>query len=270
MVYATAELLSIEFENGILAMEFAAPQAGEAVLQFARKPVGPYLAAGKPTGFEWDDKSLRVHLKIPAGTGAGHHVRVGIAIEEPETSGFFDEARRLVIGQKNVLSTTYSAADVARRSRLRLPEGFTAARVERTPNQIDYEVGVPGDAIHGDWANLALEADGMLLGRARLQLFRPVSIRLMESMVMHFGSRTELTPDPPVAAIDPKGGTNLEISIRNNYPGIATFRLEAAGDGLDFFRPSPKSRWEAPPSGVCRCGYSPGRKGPGCAAGTCG
>ena len=28
IVYATAELLSIEFENGILAMEFAAPEAG--------------------------------------------------------------------------------------------------------------------------------------------------------------------------------------------------------------------------------------------------
>ena len=56
IVYATAELLAIEFENGILAMEFAAPEEGEAVLQFARKPVGPYLAAGKPVDFDWDDK----------------------------------------------------------------------------------------------------------------------------------------------------------------------------------------------------------------------
>ena len=35
IVYATAELLSVEFENGILAMEFAAPAAGEAILQLA-------------------------------------------------------------------------------------------------------------------------------------------------------------------------------------------------------------------------------------------
>ena len=54
---------------------------------------------------------------------------------------------------------------------------------------------------------------------------------------MHFGVGTELTPDPPIAPIEPKAGTNLELSIRNNYPGIQTFRLEAAGDGLEFFPP---------------------------------
>jgi Glycosyl hydrolases family 35 len=235
IIYATAELLSIEFENGILAMEFAAPQAAEVVLQFARKPVGPYLAGGKPSEFEWDDKTLRARLNIPAGKDAGHRVRVGIAIEEPETSGFFNEAHRLIIGKANTLSTTYSDPDVARRSRLRLPPGFTAVRKEKTPNEIEYEVSVPGDALHGDWANLALEADGMPLGRARLQLFRPVSIRLADAIVTHFGSQTELTPDPPVTPVEPKGGTNLEVLIRNNAPGIETFHLEASGDGLEFF-----------------------------------
>jgi hypothetical protein len=234
IVYATAELLSIEFENGILAMEFCAPQPGQVVLQFARKPVGPYLAGGKPTEFEWDDKTLRARLDIPAGRDAGHRVRVGIAIEEPETSGFFNEAHRLIIGKTNAVSTTYSAADVARRSRLRLPPGFTTTRIEKTPNEIDYQVFVPSDALHGDWANLALEADGVPLGRARLQLFRPVSIRLADAIVMHFGSQTELTPDPPVAAIEPKAGTNVELLIRNNAPGIETFHLEAVGDGLEF------------------------------------
>jgi hypothetical protein len=235
IIYATAELLSIEFENGILAMEFAAPQAAEVVLQFARKPVGPYLAGGKPTEFDWDDKTLRARLNIPAGKDAGHRVRVGIAIEEPETSGFFNEVHRLVIGKTNALSTTYSAAGVARRSRLRLPPGFTSTRDEKTPNEIEYHVFVPSDALHGDWANLALEADGVALGRARLQLFRPVSLRLADAIVMHFGSQTELTPDPPVAAIEPKAGTNLELLIRNNAPGIETFHLEAVGEGLDFF-----------------------------------
>ena len=69
----------------------------------------------------------------------------------------------------------------------------------------------------------------MLLGRARLQLFRPASIRVMEAMQIHFGSQTELTPEPAIAPIEPKAGSNLEISIRNNYPGIATFHLEASG-----------------------------------------
>lgn len=237
IIYATSELLSIEFENGILAMEFAAPEPGEVVLQFARQPVGPYLAAGKPTDFEWDDKTLRARLTIPAGRDASRRVRVGIAIEEPETSGFFNEAHRLVIGHQNTLSTTYSSEDVARRSRLRLPDGFTSVRKEKTPNEIEYAVTVPPDAIHGDWANLALEADGMPLGRARVQLFRPVSIRILEAMAMHFGAQTELAPDPPVAAIEPKAGTNLEVAIRNNSPEIQTFQLQASGDGLEFFPP---------------------------------
>jgi hypothetical protein len=237
IVYATAELVSIEFENGILAMEFAAPEPGEVVLQLARQPVGPFLAAGAPTEFDWDDKTLRARLTIPASSAAGNHVRIGIAIEAPDTSAFFNDARRLIIGRKNVVSTSYSSAELAARSRLRLPEGFTAAPKVKSPDEIDYEIGVPPDALHGDWANLALEADGMPLGRARLQLFRPASIRLMEAMQLHFGSQTELTPDPPTAPIEPKAGGNLEISIRNNWPEIRTYRLEATGDGLEFLPP---------------------------------
>jgi hypothetical protein len=237
IAYATAELLAIEYENGILAMEFAAPQAGEAILQLARMPVGPFLAAGKLAEFDWDDKALRARLPIPAGSGPGHHVRIGIAIEEPETSGFFNDARRLVIGRKNSLRTTYSAQAVAARSRLRLPEGFTATARGKSPNEIEYDVAVPPDAIHGDWANLALEADGVLLGRARLQMFRPLSVRLLQGIALHFGARTELAADPPIVTIEPRAGTNVEIALRNNAPAIQTFRLEAAGDGLEFLPP---------------------------------
>ena len=39
------------------------------------------------------------------------------------------------------------------------------------------------------------------------------------------------------AAIEPKAGGNLEFSIRNNYPGIQTYHLEASGEGLEFFPP---------------------------------
>lgn len=237
IVYATAELLSIEFENGILAMEFAAPHDAEAIVQLARQPVGPYVAGGRPAEFDWDDKALRVRLKIPASQAPGNRVRIGIAIEEPETSAFFDDARRLVIGQKNTILTTYSSEEVARRSRLRVPEGFTSAAKVKSPNEIEYTIAVPPDLLHGDWTNLAIEADGLPLGRAHLQLFRPASIRVMEAMQMHFGSQTELAPEPPTATIDPKAGSTIEISIRNNYPSIQTFKLAAAGDGLEFFPP---------------------------------
>jgi hypothetical protein len=238
IIYATAELVSIEFENGILAMEFAAPEAGEAVLQLARAPVGPFLAAGRPAAFDWDEKNLRARLPIPAGAGPGHRVRIGIAMEEPETSGFFNDARRLVAGRANAISTTYSSAEVAARSRLRLPEGYTAQSAAKSPNEIDYAVSVPADAIHGDWANLALEADGVPLGRARLQLFRPVAIRISQAIHLHLGRQTELAPEPPVAPIEPKGGSNLDILLRNNSLEIQTYHLEAWGQGLEFFPPA--------------------------------
>jgi len=234
IIYSTAELLSVEFENGILAMEFAAPQAGEVILQLAREPVGPFLAAGKPTKFDWDEKTLRVRLAIPSSKAAGNRVRIGLAIEAPETSAFFSEARRLIIGQKNLISTVYSSPDVAARSRLRAPEGFSATSTQKSPNEIDYEVSVPPDTLHGDWASLALEADGLPLGRARLQLFRPVSIRLTRALDVHFGSRTHLAVDPPTVTAETRAGSEVELVVRNNSPEIKTYRFEASGDGLEF------------------------------------
>jgi hypothetical protein len=235
IVYATAELLSVEYENGILAMEFAAPTAAEVVVQFARRPVGPYLAAGKPTDFDWDEHNMRARLNIPAGKGAGSRVRIGIAIEAPETSAFFNELRRLVIGSKNNVSTIYSSAEVAARSRLRLPEGYTATSKTKSPNEIDYEISVPPEALHGDFTSVAIEADGVALGRARVQLFRPASIRLTQAIALHVGAETELMPDRAVAAIEPRAGSNLEIAVRNNSMQIQTYRLEFSGDGLEFF-----------------------------------
>ncbi len=237
IVYATAELLSIEYENGILAMEFAAPEAGEVILQMARRPSGPFLAAGKPTEFDWDDAHMRARLTIPASKAAGNRVRIGIAIEAPETSAFFNDLHRLVIGRANAVSTMYSSAEVAGRSRLRLPEGYTAKPTTKSPNEIDYEIAVPAEAVHGDYANLTLEADGVALGRARVQLFRPASFRLLSGLQFHFGSQTELTPEPPVAAIDPKAGGNVEISVRNNSSQIQTYHLEPKGAGLEFLPP---------------------------------
>jgi hypothetical protein len=235
IVYATEELLAVEFENGILAMEFAAPEAGEVILQLARQPVGPFLAAGKPAKFDWDDKALRARLAIPANPAPGNRVRIGIAMEEPEAAGFFNEARRLLIGRANPVATEYSSPELASRSRLLLPEGFTATASVKSPNEIAYQVAVPADSLHGDYADLALEADGLLLGRAHLQLFRPAAIRLSQAIQVHFGQQIALTPEPPTAPIDPNGGPGLEVVIRNNSMEIQTYHLEASGAGLDIF-----------------------------------
>jgi hypothetical protein len=239
IVYATVELLSVEYENGILAMEFAAPVAGQAVLQLDREPVGPYLAAAREIDFDWDEKTQRVPLSIPAGRAPEYRVRVGLAIEEPESSAFFDDAHRLVIGQANPVATSYSSPDLASRSRLRLPDGYQATR-EPQPGgaaelpEIHYQVSVPADAAHGDFASLGLEADGLLLGRARLQLFRPVSMRAAQAIDLHFGQTSRLQAEPPVVPVEPRAGSDLDIVVRNNWPAIQTFRLTAVGDGLEF------------------------------------
>jgi hypothetical protein len=236
VMFATAELLSIEYENGTLGLEFAAPGPATAVLQLAREPVGPYLAGGIPKTFEWDEQTMRARLPSPASSEPGNRIHVVLAVEAPRVSAFFNDARRLIIGQKNPVSTAYSSDDLAARSRLRLPEGFTAKASPKSPSEIDYEVAVPAEAVGGDMAPLGLEADGVLLARASLQLLPPVAVRFRDAIAIHFG-RHELTPEPAVVAVEPKGGTNLDVTVRNNWPAIKTYRLDAAGEGLDFFPP---------------------------------
>jgi len=233
IIQATAELQDVEFENGILAMEFSAPVAGEVVLQLSRQPSGPYLAGGKLTEFDWDEKNFRARLPVPAGKGPGSRVRVGLAIEPPEASAFFVDATRLLIGRKNLVSTSYSSPELAARSRLRLPEGFTARPVSKSPTEIDYEVDVPAECYHGDWADFALEADGVPMGRAHLQLFRPASVRFSGAVKLHFGAN-ELEVQPPLVAIDPKAGRNLDVVIRNNSPQIQNFSVAAEAQGFQF------------------------------------
>jgi hypothetical protein len=237
IAYATAEVDTVEFENGILAMELAAPQAGEVLLQLSRQPSGPYLAGGHPVEFDWDEKTLRARLPVPAGKGPGSRVRIGLAIEAPETSAFFVDAKRLVIGQKNTISTSYSSAQVAARSRLRLPEGFTAKPAVKSPLEIDYEIDVPRDALHGAWVNLEIEADGVPMGRARLQLFRPLSVHLSDALKLHFGGEEELTVDPVVVTLDPRANRNLDVSLRNNSPQIQSFVVEPRAEGWEFMPP---------------------------------
>lgn len=236
IVYATAELQSIEFENGTLALEFAAPEPAEALLQLARRPEGPYLAGGHPRDYDFDEKTLRVRLKIPAGKGPAHQVRVALAIEPPDSSAFFEDAKRLIIGQDNIVSTSYSSEELAVRSRLRLPEGFSAKAVKSSPLAIDYAVSVPSEALHGDWADLALEADGVPMGRAHLQLFRPASIRLPEAIRLHFGA-AELLVEPPIIPMDATAGRTLDVTVRNNWPQIETYTVEPNGDGFQFLPP---------------------------------
>jgi hypothetical protein len=68
-------------------------------------------------------------------------------------------------------------------------------------------------------------------------LFRPITARIGEAIALHFGPRAALVAEPPLVPIDPKGGTNIEVALRNNWPAIQTYKLEASGEGLEFFPP---------------------------------
>jgi hypothetical protein len=234
IIYATAELNSVEYENGILAMEFSAPRPGEVVLQLSQEPSGPLLAAGHPTSFDWDDKTFHARLPIPEGKGPGHRVRIGVAIQPPDSSAFFVDAKRLTIGQRNRLETSYSSADVAHRSRLIIPQNFHTASDVKSPTEIEYEIDVPADSLHGEWAPLALEADGILMSRARLQLLRPASVRIREALGLHYGSAAELTVSPVTVPVDAGAGREVSVVIHNNSSEIRTFSIEAQGSGLEF------------------------------------
>src|SRR5579872_111174 len=209
IVYATAELNATEYENGILAMEFSAPREGEVLLQLSRAPSGPFLAAGRPRDFDWDGRTQRARLIVPAGQGPASRVRIGLAIQPPDTSAFFVDAKRLTIGQTNRLETSYSSEGVAQRSRLLLPQSFRAVSTVKSPTEIEYAIDVPGDALHGEWAPLALEADGVLMSRARLQMLRPISVRVRENITRHYGTTAELPIAPGLVAVDANAGREV-------------------------------------------------------------
>lgn len=230
IVYATAELHTVEYENGILAFEFFAPSAGEIVVQLSRKPSGPFLAAGHPAEFTWDEATSTARLPVPRAKTPPFRVRVGLAIEPPESAAFFNDPGRLIIGRANLVSTSYSSEDLAGRSRLLLPPGFAAKALPKSALEIDYEITPPSSAAHGEFVHVALEADGVRLGRARLQVLRPASIRILEA-------QEELPVNPPRLSIDSGAGRNLRVSIRNNSSSIQNYALEASGEGLTFLPP---------------------------------
>ncbi len=235
LVYATAELTAMEYENGILAMEFSAPSAGEVILQLSREPSGPLVAGGRPMEFDWDDNTDRARLKIPAGTGPGNHVRIGLAIEPPDATAFFDSARVLMIGETNRLTAQFSSEAIAQRSRLRTAPAFS---VEQGPGKeapgVTYQIRVPAGAVSGDYADLAIEADGMQMSHARPQLLRPVSLGFPDAVDVHLAANSALPLFPPMIAVNRRSGRDLIVNLRNNASEIRTFLLEPKVEGLEF------------------------------------
>jgi hypothetical protein len=235
LVYATAELTDMEYENGILAMEFSSPAAAEVILQLSREPSGPLVAGGKPSQFDWDEHTQRARLEIPKGTGPGNKVRIGIAIEPPDSTAFFDSARVLTIGEANHLTAQFSSDAIAKRSRLRIaPEFPVEQSAGKEPLTMIYAIKVPETAVHGDHADLAIEADGMRMSHARPQLLRAATLRFRDAEDVHLAANSVLPLFPATVPVNQRAGREIAVSVRNNAPEIRTFHVEMNAEGLDF------------------------------------
>jgi hypothetical protein len=236
LVSATAELTDMEYENGILALEFAAPTAGEAVIQISREPSGPLVAGGKPTEFDWDESGKRARLPIPAGKGAGNRVRIGLAIEAPDATAFFDSARVLLIGETNPLIAQFSSDAILQRSRLRAAPDLhvTQEPVKDEPLKSLFKIAVPAAAVHGDRTELALEADGQRMSHANPEYMRPVQVRFTDAIAVQLGPHSALPLYPAAIPVNQRAGRDVTISIRNNAPEIRNFHIELKAEGLEF------------------------------------
>ncbi|HVW86829.1 MAG TPA: hypothetical protein VHB50_19220, partial [Bryobacteraceae bacterium] len=169
------------------------------------------------------------------GKGAGDHVRIGLAIDAPDATAFFDSARVLMIGETNHLTAQFSSDAIAQRSRLRIaPEMPVTQDPAKEPLKIVYHIGVPETAVHGDHADLSIETDGAQMSHARPQLLRPVTLRLTDAIGVRMGPNSILTLAPAVVPVNQRAGRDVTVAIRNNAPEIRNFKLELRAEGLDF------------------------------------
>ncbi len=235
LIWASAEITDIEYENGILAMEFSAPAAGSVVLGFSREPSGPLVAGGKPVSFEWDDTTKHARLPIPAGKGPGNRVRIGLAMEAPDATGFFDSARVLLIGENNDLTAQFSSDAIMQRSRLlAAPELHITQVAGPEPLKSVYRIAVPANTIHGDRTELALEADGARMSHANPEYLRPVQLRFTDALAVQVGAHSALALSPAAVPVNQRGGRDVSVSVRNNAPEIRGFHVELKAEGLEF------------------------------------
>lgn len=240
LAYATSELTAMEYENGILAMEFIASSPGEAVLQLSHEPLGPLMAAGHPAVFDWDPKTFRARLPIPAGNKTTGHVRVALAIDAPPATASFESAPALLIGETNILGASFSPAAVASRSRLRAAASLGISQEASAPDGPDqpawvrYKIMVPASAIPGDSAALAVEADGMQLSHVEPRVLPALSVTFADSVTVRVAAGSSLPILPATVPVNQRTGREIAVSIRNNAPGIRTFEVSLRVPGLDF------------------------------------
>ena len=247
LAWATVELTAMEYENGILAMEFVAPVAGEVVLQLSHEPPGPLVAGGHPAVFDWDAKTQRARLPIPAGNAKTGRVRVALAVDAPGATGFFQDASVLIVGETSRLQAEFSPPAVAARSRVRASADLTVVREEAPksaeipaiddkdkPALVTYRIAVPPTAVPGDIAHLAIEADGMQLGHSELRVLPAVTLGFADAVSVRLAANSSLPIMPAVIPVKQKPGREITLTLHNNAPEIRTFDVAIDAPGLEF------------------------------------
>jgi hypothetical protein len=234
LVSATAELVSVSFENGVLAMEFVAPGEGELVLELARQPEGPLLAGARLRTFDWDAKTHRLMLRIPAGRAPDFRSRVGLGIELPDSSVFLKAPTWLILGSTATVTATFSSPELAGRARLLAPAGWRVRPESRGEKEIDYQVEVPAEAVAGDTVTLAVEVEGKVAQSMTLPLtpFCLLRIEPEEKFEWRRGKARAIRPHL-AATVLPRRRT-YGIRLQNQSDEIRTFELTASGEGLEF------------------------------------
>ncbi len=234
LVSATAELIAMAYENGVLGMEFIAPSEGELVLELARRPRGPVIAGARLRDFEFDDKTHLFRVRIPAGPAPDFRSRVGIGVELPESSVFLKTPPRLVLGSTARVTATFSSEELATRARLLPPPGWPVRSESRSATETDYLLDVPADAVAGDTVTLAVEADGRIAQSASLPLAPPWTVRIEPEESLHPRPGEEFPLRPYLATLPLAVGRTYTIRLRNGYDEIRTLVVAAAGEGLRF------------------------------------
>jgi hypothetical protein len=97
-----------------------------------------------------------------------------------------------------------------------------------------YRIKVSEAAVHGDHADMAIEADGMPLSHARPQLLRPATLRFPDAIDVHLTAASELPLFPATVPVNQRTGRDITVTVRNNAPEIRNFHLEIKAEGLEF------------------------------------
>src|SRR6185312_5060414 len=216
-------------------------KAGQAVIQLSHEPTGPLLSGGRPTVFDWDTKNQRARLPIPAGNAKTGRVRIALAIDAPDATGFFDHTPALLIGETNRITAEFSPAAVAARSRLRISPDLPVAQDapvadvdKEKPVLITYKVTVPPNAIDGDTAQVSIEADGVQLSHARTQLRAPAAVAFEDSIGVRVSADSFVPLRPATIPVNQRSGREIVVTIGNKAPEIRTFEIAFDVPGLEF------------------------------------